>query len=112
VTEEHFSSHERALLERVLRHALGATRWNAALVQPDGEGMLLHYLEALYATLRETAPEFPEEECELALMVWLDDGDHDMSLDFHTYAVAWRSALRARRTFVSADQRDELQCTG
>jgi hypothetical protein len=39
-----------------------------------------------------------EDECELVLVNWLDDSNLDPSLVFHSYAVAWRSALRSRST--------------
>jgi hypothetical protein len=96
VTDQQLTSPEHIVLGRALRHALGLKRWNAALLQPGGEGMLTRYLAGLYATLHATTLGFSEKECEFALVAWLDDADHDPSLDFHTYACAWRSALRAR----------------
>jgi hypothetical protein len=73
--------------------------------------MLARYLTALYATLRETGPEFSEDECELALVAWVDDSDGDSSLDFHTYALAWRSALREHSMLTSVDERNDHPCS-
>jgi hypothetical protein len=86
------------MLERVIRHALNKKRWNAALLQPGGEGMLARYIDALCATLCDLAPQLSEDECEIALINWLDDRNVDPSLDFHSYAVAWSSARRSRST--------------